>query len=152
MPIYSILYDGRCFQFFIFDGSAKPYKFSRGTFPEGLHKPSHKLQLVDFSSKATAHSFILSLRPICEAIFNIFLVTYVAALKMYRNHAVAHPAQRGWFVSPAPWEKAHKFAEKALKKSQDAEIKRQIKSIIDADETAESALEALKLRYVFSVN
>ena len=154
MPIYSILYDGNSFRFFIFDGSTKPYKFSRGIFPtsESRFEIHEGLPLVDFSSEATAHSFVINLRPICEVIFNIFLVTYVAALKMYRDRSVAHPSQRGWFVSPAPWEEALKFAEAALEKSQHAEIKRELKLITVADDMAATALKALEFRYVFSVN
>ena len=33
MPIYGILFGGDIFQFFIFDGSTKPYKFSMGVVP-----------------------------------------------------------------------------------------------------------------------
>jgi hypothetical protein len=117
-------------------------------FPESHFEIHEGLQLEDFSSKAAAHSFVLSLRPICETIFNFFLVAYVAALKVYRDHAVAHPAQRGWFVSTAPWEETLKFAEEALEQSLDAEIHRQENAIIAADVTATTALKALKLRYV----
>ena len=68
---------------------------------------------------------------------------------MYHDHAIARPSQRGWFVSPAPWEKGLKFAEEALEKSLDAEVHRQENAIIAADVTAATALKSLKLRYVF---
>ena len=144
-PIYGILYDGRRFRFFLFDGSTKPYKFSEGVVPgsrldEGLH-------LEDFSSKHAAHSFVLALRPICEAIFNLFLVTYCATLKVFREQIKIDKHER--LGSLAKWDQAIDLAEEALEKSQHAEALRQDNSIINADATAETALEALKQRYIF---
>lgn len=51
--------------------------------------------------------------------------------------------------SLAKWDRAINLAEEALEKSQHAEALRQDNSIINADATAETALEALKQRYVF---
>ena len=47
------------------------------------------------------------------------------------------------------WDKALKFAEVALEKSQDAEVLRRGNSIVDADTTTETAFRTLKLRYKF---
>lgn len=84
-PIYGILYDGTRFWFFLFDGNTKPYKFSKGVVagkPSQIYKG---LQLGDFSSKLAAHPFVLDLRPICKTVFNLFLVTYSATLKVFRE-------------------------------------------------------------------
>ena len=45
--------------------------------------------------------------------------------------------------------KHSKFAEEALEKSQDAEVLRQVNSIVSADATTETAFKTLKLRYNF---
>jgi hypothetical protein len=144
--IYGILYDGIKFRFFIFDGSTKPYKFSEGLVP-GSHVQNKGLRLEDFYSKLDADPFILGLRPICETIFNFFLVTYIAAIKEFREHI--RIAQHERLGSLAQWDQAISLAEEALEKSQHAEVWRQNDSIIDADATAETAFKALKRRYVF---
>ncbi|KAN0137015.1 hypothetical protein V8E53_005012 [Lactarius tabidus] len=140
-PIYGILYDGIRFRFFIFDGSTKPYKFSEGVVP-GSHVQNIGLRLEDFSSKHDADPFVLGLRPICETIFNFFLVTYIATLKESRERT--RIAQHERVGSLAQWDQAINLAEEALEKSLHAEACRQNNSIIDADATAETALKALK--------
>jgi len=146
MPIYGILYGGNSFQFFIFDGSTKPYKFSMGIVPGNHSQTKEGLPLFPFSSKSTAHSFILGLRPICETIFNFFLVTYVATLKVFRDlWAQRGPRERFGTQSLAHWDEAVNLAEEALGKSQDAEAQRQNNSIAAADATTETSFKALKL-------
>lgn len=145
--IYAILYDGVTFRFFLFDGRTKPYKFSEGIVPGSHSRINEGLRLGDFSSKYDAHPFILGLRPICETVFNLFLVTYIATLKEFRERIKI--AQHERLGSLAQWDQAINLAEEALEKSQDAEARRQDNSIIDADATAENALKALKRRYVF---
>ena len=54
-----------------------------------------------------------------------------------------------WLGSLAKWDQAINLAEEALEKSQRGEALRQDNSIIDADASAETALKALKQRYVF---
>jgi hypothetical protein len=49
------------------------------------------------------------------------------------------------------WDKVTKIAEEALEKSQEAEKLRQYKLIVEADEVAEAALKALKLRYLLQI-
>lgn len=147
-PIYGILYDGLRFRFFLFDGSTKPYKFSEGAVPGSPSSRIYEgLELGDFSSKLAARPFVLALRPICETIFNLFLVTYSATLKVLREQIEFDKHER--LGSLAKWDRTINLAEEALQKSQHAEALRQDNSIIDADATAETALEALKQRHVF---
>jgi hypothetical protein len=101
------------------------------------------LPLVDFSSEPTARAFIHSLRPICETIFNVLLVAYIASLKMFRDKSASRQGPR---KSLDGWDKALKFAEDALEKSQDAEALRRDNLIVDADATTETAFKTLKLR------
>ncbi|KAG1731109.1 uncharacterized protein EDB91DRAFT_1058963, partial [Suillus paluster] len=151
MLIYSILCDGSTFQFFSFDGSTKPYKFSMGVAPGNCFCVAGGLPLVDFLSESTAHPFIHSLYPICtgKTIFNLLLVTYITSLKVFRNRSTSQHGQR---KSLDGWSKALKFAEEALEKSQTAEALCKDNLIIDADATAEAALKALRLRYNFCQN
>jgi hypothetical protein len=146
IPIYGILCDGSSFQFFTFDGSTKPYKFSMGVVPGSRFRVAGGLPLVDFSSEPTARAFIHSLRPICETIFNLLLVAYIASLKVFRDRSASRHEQR---KSLDGWDEALKFAEEALEKSQDAEALRRDNLIIDADATTETAFKTLKLRYNF---
>lgn len=110
---------------------------------------SGELPLVDFSSEPTARSFIHNLRPICEIVFNLLLVAYIASLKMHRDRSASRPRQ---WKSLDGWDKALKFAEEALEMSQNAEVLRRNNSIIDADATTETAFKTLKLRYNFFVS
>jgi hypothetical protein len=147
IPIYGIFCcDGSSFQFFTFDGSTKPYKFSVGVVPGSRFRVAGGLPLVDFSSEPTARLFIHNLRPICEIVFNLLLVAYIASLKVFCDRPASRHGQRKSLDS---WDKAFKFAEEALQKSQDAEALRQDNSIVDADATTETAFKTLKLRYNF---
>ncbi|KIL59239.1 hypothetical protein M378DRAFT_1068410 [Amanita muscaria Koide BX008] len=139
IPIYSILCDGSSFQFFTFDGSTKPYKFSMGIVPGSRFRVSAGLSLVDFTSEPTARSFIHSLRPICETVFNLLLVGYIASLKMFRDRSASRRK------SLDGWGKALKFAEEALEKSLDAEALRRDDLTVDADAATETAFKTLKL-------
>ena len=146
IPIHGILCDGATFQFFNFDASTKPYKFSMGVPRGSRFRVSGGLPLADFSSEPTARSFIHSLRPICETVFNLLLVAYSASLKVYHDRSASRNGQRN---SLDGWEKALKFAAEALDKSQRAEEMRQENKFGDADAGAEAAFSALKLRYLF---
>jgi hypothetical protein len=141
IPIYGILCDGSSFQFFTFDGNTKPYKFSMGVVPGSRFRVAGGLPLFDFSSEPTARAFIHSLRPICETVFNLLLVAYIASLKVFRDRSASRHGQR---KSLDGWDKALKFAEGALEKSQDAEALRRGNSIVDADATTESLKQPLK--------
>jgi hypothetical protein len=148
MPIYGILYTGYRFQFFIFDGSTKPYKFRKGVVAGNRAQTLEGLPLLDFSSKPTADFFLLQLCPICETIFNFFLVTYITTLKAFRDVCAQH-GQHGRMGNLAHWDEAINLAEAALGKSQDAEAQRQDNLIDAADATAQTVFGALKLRYAF---
>lgn len=146
IPIYGILCVGSSFHFFTFDGNTKPYKFSVGVVPGSRFRVAGGLPLVDFSSEPTARAFIHSLRPICETVFNLLLVAYITSLKVFRDRSASQQEQR---KSLGGWDKALKFAEDALEKSQDAEALRQDNLIVDADATTETAFKTLNLRYNF---
>jgi hypothetical protein len=137
VAIYGILCDGSCFQFFAFDGSTKPYKFSIGLKRGSRFRLNEGLPLVDYP---TAHHLIHNLRPICETVFHLLLEAYTASLKAFRNR----------WLNEGGWDEALKLAEEALKKSEDAEALRQDNSIVEADATTEAAFKALKLRYLVS--
>ena len=146
IPIYGILYDGSSFQFLTFDGSTKPYKFSIGVVPGSRFRVTGGLPLVDFSSEPTAGPFIHSLCPICETVFNLLLVTYIASLKVFYDRSAFRHGQR---KSLDGWDKALKFAGEGLEKSQEAEALRRGNLIVDAEATTETAFKTLKLRYNF---
>lgn len=135
--IYGIFCDGTSFQFFSFDGSTEPYKLSIGRIPGTHFRVGEGYALGDFSS-----SFIQSLRPICEIIFNLLLHAYIASLKAYRDTFANQQDLDGW-------EKALKLSEEVLEKSLDAEALRQKEMIVDANATTEAAFQALKLWYFF---
>ena len=140
--IHGIFCDGTSFQFFTFDRSTEPYKFSIGLIPGTHFRVGEGYALDDFWTKPTASSFIESLRPICEIIFNLFLRAYIASLKAYRDTFANQQNLDGW-------DKALKLAEEVLEKSLDAEALRQKKFIVDANATTEAAFQALKLGYIF---
>jgi len=135
--IYGIFCDGTSFQFFSFDGNPEPYKFSIGLIPGTHFRVGVGYALDDFSV-GPASSFIHSLRPICEIVFNLFLLAYIASLKAYRDTFAKQKNLDGW-------EKALKLAEEVLEKSLDAEALRQKNLIADADATTEAAFQVLKL-------
>ena len=152
MPIYGILFCEDIFQFFIFDGSTKPHKFSLGVIPGhlGCRSQFRGLHLFPGSSKSHEYSLILGLRPICETILNFFIVTYVATLKAFRDSCARSGPRETFGTQSLPrWDEAINLAEEALRKSQDAEAQRQDNSIAAADATAETAFKALKHRYTF---
>ncbi|KAF8260631.1 hypothetical protein EI94DRAFT_1747949, partial [Lactarius quietus] len=102
-----------------------PPKISTGVF---LRPETKGLPLVDFSSEPTTRLFVQSLRPICDTVFNIILVAYVASLNEHRNRAASQ--NNGEEKSLCVQDDGNK----ALRISQDAETKRQHESIADADD------------------
>ena len=76
----------------------------------------------------------------------LLLVAYIASLKMFRDRSASRHGQR---KSLDGWDKALKFAEEALEKSQDAKALRQVNWTVNADATTETAFKTLKLRYNF---
>ena len=114
-----------------------------GVVPGGCLHVDTGLRLAPFSSEPAAHHFIHSLHPICEILFNLLLIGYITSLKAFCDYTSQHGEQE----KLDGWDKAIRFAEVALEKSQDAEVLRQNNSIVDADSTTEAAFKALKLRY-----
>jgi hypothetical protein len=145
IPIYGILCDGSAFWFVSFDGNSKPCKLSMGRDPRTQRQV---IAFHDFSFQSTAHDFIHSLRPICEIVFNLLLLSYIASLKVWVpcEDAPSQPGQE----RISGFDKALGFAEEALKKSQNAEVLRQDNLIAMADVATEAAFQDLKQRYNFS--
>jgi hypothetical protein len=149
IPIYGILCDGSTFQFFSFDGNTKPYKFSIGLDPGTQFQV---IPLTDFSFQPTAHSFIHSLRPICEIVFNLLLLTYIASLKIWVpsmpcEGTESQPGQERIGDCDKALRSSLRFAEEALEKSQNAEVLRQDGLIAMADVITEAAFQDLRHRY-----
>ena len=138
VPIYGMLCDGTHFQFFCFDGNARPYKFSIGLDPRTQFQV---IPLCDFSFHLSSKLFIHGLRTICEIVFNLLLLTYVASLK-----ALVTPQSGQESISS--WDErlgvGLRFAEEALKKSQNAEALRQDDLITNANMVTEDAFQDLK--------
>jgi hypothetical protein len=61
-PIYGILCDGESFEFFMFDGSTKPYSFSRGCFPGDPPAWRRGLRISDFTLADTCLSCVIFAR------------------------------------------------------------------------------------------
>ncbi|KAF8341914.1 hypothetical protein F5887DRAFT_1062393 [Amanita rubescens] len=118
-PVIGILQcDGNAFQFFSFDGSTKPFSFSRGTLPE--------------DSPTLRHDMI---------IFDLLLQSYISSLDAYRNRSI------GKGKSMHEWEEALCFAGDALEKFRAAERMRQDNLPDVANTTVQDAMDILKRRY-----
>jgi hypothetical protein len=143
--VYGILCDGDVFEFFLFDGSTKPPLFYHGC---DRTVPRTRLQLPDFTQTATPRPFIDALRPICEIIFDLMLAGYISSLEAYHNRSINNSAKEGKpRQSLDKWDRAISSAHKALEKFRDAEKKRQIQLIDDANAIVQEAVESLKSRY-----
>ena len=59
------------------------------------------LPLVDFLSELTARAFIHRLRPICETVFNLMLVAYIASLKVFRDRRASRHGH--WTEGESRW-------------------------------------------------
>lgn len=144
VPVYGILCDGSSYHFFSFDGKRKPAKFSTGVVAGTPFRgaESKGLLLEYCSSDRTARTFVHSLRPICETIFNILLTTYTASLKAHHDRAASRHGEKDDLYD---WKMAFTNANTALRMSQDAENFRWKGSITDADIRTEKAFSTLKL-------
>ena len=113
-PIYGILCDGHSFDFFSFDGSTKPPTFSRGIFKHDRH--SFLGLSVGYLGRRPAIDFILSLRPICEAIFSCLLIGYRSGLQAYFQRSVQKGSEeeKGSRPSTSGWEKSLQLANEAF--------------------------------------
>ena len=103
-----------------------------------------------FSSDGpTARSFLDSLGPICETIFNILLTTYTASLKAHHDMAESKPKEPGDRTAFG-WYLALKFADEALRFSKDEESMSRNESIPRADIRTEQAFSDIKHMYSLS--
>jgi hypothetical protein len=143
--VYGILCDGDVFEFFWFDGSTQPPSFYHGC---DRTVPRTRLHLPDFTQTATPRPFIDALRPICEIIFDLMLRSYISSLEAYHNRSVNNSAKEGKpRQSLDKWERAISSAHQALEMFRDAEMKRRIQLIDEANAIVKKAMEFLKSRY-----
>ena len=150
VPIYGILSDGESFEFFKFDGSTKPYSFSRGCFPGDPAPLRRGLKLGDFTLAADALPFMRDLRVVCETTFHVMLLAYISSLKAFRGRSEMRSKKAGQpRKSLDKWEAAVMSANQALEKCRDAEAKREAGDYRDANAIATEGMEALKTRYDF---
>jgi hypothetical protein len=140
-PIYAILYDGICFEFFSFHKSI----ISRGVFRPPSSPPVGILAVAQFRS-TTDLEFIASLRPICETLFYFFLLTYKTGMESYMERSVAVNVKENHPRDSTPgWKDAHKFACQAFTLAVCAAKKAAADDDV-SDEMLSSALEYLRQR------
>jgi hypothetical protein len=145
VPVIGILCDGNVFQFFLFDGSTKPFSFSRGTLPGDPPTLRHGFKLDDFTAAESSRPFLRALRQICEIIFDLLLQSYISSLDAYRNRSVGKGKKEGRPRKSTPeWEAALCFAGDALEKFRAAETMRQNNLPDDANTTVQDAMDILK--------
>ncbi|KZO95673.1 cytochrome P450 [Calocera viscosa TUFC12733] len=143
--IYAIYTDGTSFDFFRFDGSATP-RFARGiqTVPNGFPKARLTLSLPQNASGISA--FLLSLRPVCEAVFYFFMLGYEACLDTYCSEAInttpesiIHRMRR-----TMPWQESRELVKNALYLALAASEAAMRGDLDTAEQTAGGALEKLR--------
>ena len=135
------------FQFFLFDGSSKPFSFSRGTLPGDPPALRYGFKLDDFTAAESTGPFIRALRQVCEITFDLLLQSYISSLNAYRKRSVSKgETERGPRKSLHEWEEALVFAGDALYKFRAAGTMRQ-DNPNEADTTAQNAMDILKRRY-----
>ena len=136
------------FQFFLFDGSTKPFSFSRGTLPGDPPTLRYGFKLDDFTAAESSRTFICDLRQICEIIFDLLLQSYILSLDAYRNRSVGKGKKEGRLrKSTHEWEEALCFAGDALEKFRAAETMRRYNLPDEANATVQDAMDILKRRY-----
>ena len=113
----------------------------RGCFPGDPARLRRGLQLVDPSLFGTP-AFSVSLRPICDVIFDSLLVAYTSGLVALQAK-VRKPKE-----VLTEYDTALTLADEALKKFRAADIKRQEGLVVVANATAEEALDILEQRWV----
>ena len=127
------------FQFFLFDGSTKPFSFSRGTLPGD---PRDRFTLND--STVAESSQLGTLRQTCEIIFDLLLQSYISSLDAYQSRSVGKVKKEG---STHECEEALRFAGDALEKFRAAETIRRDNLPDEANTTVQDAMKILKRRY-----
>ena len=132
----------------MFDGSTKPFSFSRGTLPGDPPTLRHGFKLDDFTTAESPRPFIRALRQICEIIFDLLLQSYISSLDAYRNRSVGKGKKEAKpRKSTQEWEEALCFAGDALEKSRAAETMRRDHLPNEANTTVQEAMDFLKSRY-----
>jgi hypothetical protein len=143
--IYGILSDGISFEFFSFNGSAKPPIFSHGVFCTTLSsKPHQRLTVADYDATSDA-DFIQSLRPICETIFYFLLLAYKAGVDTYTERSLKNGIKA---MCPGEsylsWADAKEHAGEALALAVDAATRAFVRDDAPSiDQKTEKALEYL---------
>lgn len=142
VPVYGILCDGEVFEFFRFDGSIKPPSFTHGCYGPTSR---HHLVLPDLTDPTdpVSGNFIVALRPICEIIFDLMLTGYVSSLEAYHNRSLRNGEKEG----KSRWEQAIRYAQQAQGCFRDADTRRQIHLLDDANAMVQEAMGILKLRH-----
>lgn len=136
------------FQFFLFDGSTKPFSFSHGTLPGDPPTLRYGFKLDDFTAAESSRPFIRALRQICEIIFDLLLQSYISSLDAYRNRSVGkgkeeHRPRK----STHELEEALCLAGDALEQFRAAETMRRNNLPDEANTTVQDAMDILKRRY-----
>ena len=135
MPVHGILCDGNAFEFFRFDGTTKPLSFYQG---RDTTVPRTRMYLPDLT-EASPGSLIDALRPICEFVFDLMVMAYISSLNAW-HMAEGKPSLENW-------DRAISSAHKAQENFRDAETKRQMQHIDEADALVQQAMESLQDRY-----
>jgi len=141
VAVHGILCDGTTFEFFRFDGTTKPSSFHHG---RDTTVPRTQMQLPNLMA-ATPGSFIDALRPICEFIFDLMMMAYISSLLAWYMRSV-RKSNAEWKLRPSlfKWNQAIKSAQEAQAIFRDAETKRQMQHIDEADALAQQAMESLQ--------
>jgi hypothetical protein len=151
--IYGILSYGTptSFEFFSFNGGAKPPIFSRGVLRTTPSSDPHlRLTIADYESTSEA-VFIRSLRPICETIFYFLLLAYKAGVDAHTEQSVKNgikdlrPGE-----SYLSWADAQEQAGEALTLAVDTATKAFARDdVLSIDQKTEKAFEHLRQRCEF---
>ena len=145
VPIFGILWDGKSFEFFSFDGSTSPPSFTRGCLPGDPPEFRRGLQLSDFTLTGPTR-FIVELRQICEVIFDLLMSSFVSSLTAFQQRSERKGTKDKARKSLTKWEEALKHAKDASEKFRNAEGLRKGQLIDDANAAAAEAMKALKQR------
>jgi len=143
--VYGVLCDGTIFEFFSFNGETNPPTVSRGVFPT----PTLPVPLLSIANYyASRANFILSLRPICETIFYLLLLSYKTAIQASTTRSTGRAKkQKSPRASTPSWQEALLFAEEALQLAVDAAAKATTGDSTTANEVTERTLENLRKRF-----
>ncbi|KAN0115875.1 hypothetical protein V8E52_006415 [Russula decolorans] len=145
VPVYGIQCDGDVFEFFLFNGTTKPFSFKHGLGPNDPPTCRRPFRLLDPADTLTTRPFIDALCPICKIIFDLLLSGYVSSLKAYHNHSVNKSTREGQpRKSVEQWEEAMSAAVRVSQDFRDAETKRQTQLTDEADSIVEEAMASLK--------